>query len=136
MSQVILQHGGSLGIKKVLLVDDEPDIRTIGQMSLQMVGKWEVMMAVSGVDALLLLKTEKPDLILLDVMMPALDGPATLAKLKQNPETADIPVIFMTAKVQRQEIEQYLKLGVCGVISKPFDPLQLPQEILKIIAGK
>jgi two-component system, OmpR family, response regulator len=125
-----------LEIKKILLVDDEPDIRTIGQMSLQMVGKWEVMMAASGIDALLLLQTEKPDLILLDVMMPILDGPATLAKLKQSPETANIPVIFMTAKVQRQEIEHYLQLGVCGVISKPFDPIQLPQEILTIIANK
>jgi two-component system, OmpR family, response regulator len=128
--------GGILEIKKILLVDDEPDIRTIGQMSLQMVGKWEVMMAASGIDALLLLQTEKPDLILLDVMMPILDGPATLAKLKQSPETANIPVIFMTAKVQRQEIEHYLQLGVCGVISKPFDPIQLPQEILTIIANK
>ena len=126
----------ALEIKKVLLVDDEPDIRTIGQMSLQMVGKWEVLLAASGVEALVVLQTERPDLILLDVMMPALDGPSTLAKLKQLPETANIPVIFMTAKVQRQEIEHYLKLGVCGVISKPFDPIQLPQEILKIIADR
>jgi two-component system, OmpR family, response regulator len=125
-----------LEIKKVLLIDDEPDIRTIGQMSLQMVGKWEVLMAASGLEALVLLQTQKPDLILLDVMMPGLDGPATLAKLKQSPGTANIPVIFMTAKVQRQEIEHYLKLGVCGVISKPFDPIQLPQEILQIIAER
>ena len=93
-------------------------------------------MASSGLDALVLLQNERPDLILLDVMMPQLDGPSTLMRLKQTPETANIPVIFMTAKVQRQEIEQYLQMGVCGVISKPFDPIQLPQEIIKIIAKR
>jgi CheY-like chemotaxis protein len=122
-----------LEIKSVLLVDDEPDIRTIGQMSLQMVGGWDVEVASSGVEALELLMKRSFDLILLDVMMPLLDGPATLFQLQSSPNTNKIPVIFMTAKVQHQEIEQYLRMGVCGVISKPFDPMQLPTEIKKIV---
>lgn len=120
-------------LRRILLVDDEPDIRTIGQMSLRVVGRWEVVLASSGAEALRLAASEQPDLILLDVMMPTTDGPAVLSQLKANAATAQIPVIFMTAKVQRQEVEHYLSMGVCGVISKPFDPMLLPQEILKIV---
>jgi CheY-like chemotaxis protein len=122
-----------MNIKKIMMIDDEDDIRTIGKLSLHNVGKWEAVMAPSGSEALKLLETEKPDVILLDVMMPGLDGPATLARIREIESMAAVPVIFMTAKVQRQEVEQYMRLGAAGVISKPFDPMKLPEEIRKIV---
>ncbi|HLL52962.1 MAG TPA: response regulator [Myxococcaceae bacterium] len=115
------------------MVDDEPDIRKIGLVSLRSVGKWATVSASSGEEALTLAAQEKPDLILLDVMMPGMTGPDVLVKLRQQPETASIPVIFMTAKVQRTEIDGYLALGAAGVISKPFDPMLLPQQIRAIV---
>ena len=120
-------------ISKVLLVDDEPDIRKIGCMSLRAVGKWEVREADCGQGALDALAEEVPDVILLDVMMPGMDGPTTLGKLRENPAWADIPVIFLTAKVQKNEVERYLGLGARGVIAKPFDPMTLPDEVRKVL---
>lgn len=114
-------------IKKVLLVDDDPNIRKLAKMSLERVGKWEVAVAASGTEAIDLLAHEKPDVVLLDVMMPGVDGRATLEKLKE--QSADLPVILMTAKVQNEEIAEYLNLGAIGLIMKPFDPMLLPQEI-------
>ena len=116
-------------LEKVLIVDDEPDIRRVGQMSLELVGQLEVVLASGGEEALAVAAQERPDVILLDVMMPRLDGPATLALLRRAPETADIPVIFMTAKAQKAEVDGYLALGAKGVIFKPFDPMTLSQEI-------
>ena len=78
-------------------------------------------------------QARRPDLILLDVMMPDMDGTATFGELQQLPETRDIPVIFLTAKVQPQEVSRYLSLGACGVIRKPFDPLSLPDRIRSIV---
>ncbi len=121
-------------VKKVLMVDDDGDIRRIGQVSLQKVGKWNVALASSGHEGVKLAVREQPDVILLDVMMPELDGPSTLAKLKSQPETAGIPVIFMTAKVLRSEVEEYLSLGAHGVIVKPFDPMTLPTQIREILS--
>jgi len=120
-------------LSKVLLVDDEPDIRRIGQISLEHVGRWKVVQANSGREALGLAASEQPDVILLDVMMPELDGPGTLARLREVPATADIPVIFMTAKAQPHEVAGYRALGAAGVIAKPFDPMTLPGEIRTIV---
>ena len=122
-------------IQKILMVDDEPDIRRVGQMSLELVGQFEVVLAGGGEEALELARSERPDVILLDVMMPRLDGPATLGQLRAEPATADIPVIFMTAKVQKHEVQRYLAQGASGVIFKPFDPMTLPQEIRRIAQG-
>ena len=122
-----------MAIAKVLMVDDEPDIRRIGQMSLRAVGKWEVALAASGAEALRAAIEGRPDVILLDVMMPGMDGPATLSALRGDPATAAIPVIFMTAKVQQHEVERYLALGAAGVIKKPFDPMTLPDEVRRIV---
>ena len=122
-----------MNIRTIMMIDDEDDIRTIGKLSLHNVGKWEVIMAPSGTDALKLLASGRPDVILLDVMMPGLDGPATLARIRALEGMAGVPVIFMTAKVQRQEVERYMELGAVGVISKPFDPMNLPEEIRKIV---
>jgi CheY-like chemotaxis protein len=123
----------ALNLSKVLLVDDEPDIRRIGQISLEHVGQWKVVQAQSGLQALTLAADERPDVILLDVMMPELDGPGTFARLRENPATAAIPVIFMTAKAQPHEVASYRALGAAGVIAKPFDPMSLPGEIRSIV---
>ena len=120
-------------IRKVLLVDDEDDIRTIGQLSLSRVGGWQTVLASSGAEAVTKAATEGPDLILLDVMMPGMDGPTTLGKLRAQEATAKTPVIFMTAKIQKQEVARYLELGAVGVIGKPFDPMTLPAEIKRLL---
>ncbi|HLM46575.1 MAG TPA: response regulator [Myxococcaceae bacterium] len=120
-------------IRKVLLVDDEDDIRTIGQLSLSRVGGWQTVLASSGADAVSKAAAEAPDLILLDVMMPGMDGPTTLGKLRAQEATAKTPVIFMTAKIQKQEVARYLELGAVGVIGKPFDPMTLPAEIKRLL---
>jgi CheY-like chemotaxis protein len=120
-------------IRKVLLVDDEDDIRTIGQLSLSRVGGWQTVLASSGADAVSKAAAEAPDLILLDVMMPGMDGPTTLGKLRAQEATATTPVIFMTAKIQKQEVARYLELGAVGVIGKPFDPMTLPAEIKRLL---
>jgi two-component system, OmpR family, response regulator len=123
-------------LRKVLLVDDEADIRRIGQFSLTAVGKLQVFMASNGADALEVAAREIPDAILLDVMMPGMDGPTALLRLRDSEVTRHIPVIFMTAKVQRAEVERYLQLGALGVINKPFDPMALAQTLRDILEGK
>ncbi|WNG39068.1 response regulator [Archangium minus] len=120
-------------IRKVLLVDDEDDIRTIGHLSLSRVGGWQTVLAASGAEALTKAAAEQPDLILLDVMMPGMDGPTTLVQLRAQASTAKTPVIFMTAKIQKQEVTRYLELGAVGVIGKPFDPMTLPAEIKRLL---
>ncbi len=120
-------------IRKVMLVDDEDDIRTIGQLSLGRVGGWQTVLAASGAEAVTKAAAEQPDLILLDVMMPGMDGPTTLGRLRAQEATAKTPVIFMTAKIQKQEVARYLELGAVGVIGKPFDPMTLPAEIKRLL---
>ncbi|HZI07047.1 MAG TPA: response regulator [Archangium sp.] len=120
-------------IRKVLLVDDEDDIRTIGQLSLSRVGGWQTVLGASGAEAITKAAAEQPDLILLDVMMPGMDGPTTLGQLRAQAATARTPVIFMTAKIQKHEVARYLELGAVGVIGKPFDPMTLPAEIKKLL---
>ena len=118
------------------MVDDEPHLRRIAELSLARVGKWDVVLAASGPEAIDAAARTKPDLVLLDVMMPDMDGPDTLRALKAQPATAEIPVIFITAKVQAREVERYLALGAAGVIYKPFDPMTLPEQIREVLAGK
>ncbi len=120
-------------IAKIMMVDDEPRIRRIGELSLRGVGKWQVVLAGSGREAVELARRERPDVILLDVMMPGMDGPATLAELRDGDDTRLIPVIFLTAKAQRHEVERYRLLGAAGVLTKPFDPMTLPEEIRSIV---
>lgn len=122
-----------MNLECIMLVDDEPDIRTIAELSLSSVGGWKVISAASGAEALTKLGSERPDLVLLDVMMPDMDGPTVLQQLRERKDVGSLPVIFMTAKVQRREVDQYLALGACGVIGKPFDPMQLPDEIRRIV---
>ena len=119
---------------RVLLVDDEPDIREIARLSLENVGGWQVMTAASGVEALDLTRAERFDAVLLDVMMPDLDGPATLARLREEGLIEGVPVIFLTAKVQAADRRQLDALGVAGTIGKPFDPMRLADEVARVLA--
>jgi len=115
--------------KRILIVDDEDDIREVAQVSLELVGQWQVLTAANGRDGLSCAREQQPDAILLDVMMPDLDGPATLAELQSDPATRDIPVLFLTAKAQTAERTRLAELGAAGVLTKPFDPLTLPGEV-------
>jgi CheY-like chemotaxis protein len=119
--------------RKILLVDDEDDIREVAQMSLEMTAGWEVFTASSGAEGLRLAAAERPDAILLDVMMPGMDGPATARALKAAPETADIPVILLTAKVQAADRRRFDDLGVAGILAKPFDPMSLADEVRGVL---
>ena len=120
---------------KVLYVDDEPDIREVGSMALELDGSMEVSSAASGPEALSMLEGGlRPDVILLDVMMPGMDGPAVLAELKKRPELAQIPVIFITARAQAHELARFETLGAIGVITKPFDPMTLSIELRAVLA--
>lgn len=118
---------------KILLVDDDSDIRRIGALSLEKVGGFGVVLAASGAEAVSKCERERFDLILLDMMMPDMDGMATLGALRAQPATAGVPVIFMTAKVQGDQADRYLRAGAVGVIGKPFDPLTLPAEIRRVL---
>lgn len=120
-------------IKKVLLVDDDQNIRFVVQMALEGLTNWVILVAESGSEAVALACKEKPDLILLDMMMPDMDGSTTYIQLKKQESLATVPVIFMTAKVQTHEVEDHLKLGAAGVIAKPFDPMTLHKEIMRIV---
>jgi len=122
-------------IERVLMVDDDPSIRKIGELCLSKVGKWQVMMASSGQEALQIGPAFNPDVIILDVMMPGMDGPTTFKLLQENAAISKTPVIFMTAKVQTHEVESYSSLGAAGVIGKPFDPMKLPAEIGAILSN-
>ena len=116
-------------LKQILCIDDDQDILAVAQMALEMVGGFRVITGCDGRKASTLAKEVAADLILLDVMMPEVDGPATLALLQADPQVAPIPVIFMTAKIQPAEIQHYLELGAAGVIAKPFDPMVLAEQI-------
>jgi CheY-like chemotaxis protein len=114
---------------RILLVDDEPDIREVVDVSLGLDRDFATRACASGADALVTAAEWSPSLILLDVMMPLMDGPTTLANLRKNPRTAHIPVVFLTARTQANEIEQYISLGAQGVLSKPFDPMTLAASV-------
>jgi CheY-like chemotaxis protein len=114
---------------RVLHVDDEPDIREVVEMSLSLDPEFMVRSCASGADALAASVGWPPDLILLDVMMPAMDGPTTLKHLRARPDTTHIPVVFMTARAQVREIEMFVSLGAIGVIPKPFDPMTLAESV-------
>lgn len=121
-------------LKKILHVEDEPDIQAVAKLTLERIGGFDVESCNSGAEALDKISGFSPDLVLLDVMMPGLDGPATLKELRKIPEFKDTPVVFMTAKAQSHEIEEFLKLGAVDVITKPFDPSTLSDQIREIWA--
>jgi CheY-like chemotaxis protein len=110
---------------RILHVDDEPDIREIVDLSLGLNPDFQIRSCASGDEALAAVAEWSPSLILLDVMMPRMDGPTTLSHLRKNPRTSAVPILFMTARAQPREVEQFIALGAQGVISKPFDPMTL-----------
>jgi len=120
--------------KHILLVDDEGDIREVAALSLRTVGGWRVSTADGGSSGIAMARAERPDAILLDVMMPDLDGPATIARLNDDPQTRDIPVILLTAKAQSADRRRFAELGVAGTLTKPFDPMTLTDQITTILA--
>ncbi len=122
-------------LKAVLYVDDEPDIREIVQLSLGLVAGLNVEVCDSGERALQRLPDITPDLVLLDVMMPGTDGPTTLQRMRADPRFANIPVVFVTAKAMPAEVARFRELGAVAVIAKPFDPMQLGQQIQVIWEG-
>jgi CheY-like chemotaxis protein len=122
-------------LQRILFVEDDPDIQTIARMSLEAVGGFRVLACASGSEALERVGPFSPDLILLDVMMPGMDGLATLEALRRLPVAAQVPVVFMTAKVQAQEVARYREIGAVDVIAKPFDPMALPAVVRTIWEG-
>jgi len=121
-------------IKKILHVEDDPDIQAIALIALETMGGFEVRQCLSGKDALDLAPEFKPDLYLLDAMMPGMSGLETLSALRKDDSLGDIPAIFMTAKAQSSEVSEFLDSGALGVITKPFDPLTLADQIRDICA--
>jgi CheY-like chemotaxis protein len=119
--------------RRILVVDDDELLREVVQTALEMVGGWQVRTAQSGAQAQQEARTERPDAILLDVMMPGLDGPTTVAALRADPATRDIPIIFLTAKMPSDDLGEWRPLQLAGVISKPFDPMTLAAETAALL---
>lgn len=122
--------------RRVVVVDDEEAIRDVVRTSLEMVAGWQVDVAVNGAEAVALCSADPPDAVLLDVMMPTMDGPTTFARLQEDPRTRSVPVIMLTAKVQPAERRRYEDLGVAGVLAKPFDPLALADHVAGLLGWR
>lgn len=119
--------------KRILIIDDDPNILAVAQLALETIGEWDVITALSGKEGIELAREERPDAILLDVMMPEMDGIATLRVLQSGSETASIPVILMTAKVQPADQQRFANLGVVATIVKPFKAMQLSTQIAELL---
>lgn len=118
---------------RVLYVDDEPDIREIAEMALSLDPAFEVRLAASGAEALAILDEWRPDIALLDVMMPEIDGPSLLKMMRERENSATIPVAFVTARAQPSELQNFATLDAVGVIAKPFDPMTLASKVRALI---
>lgn len=123
-----------MAFKRILVIDDEEDIREVAQLSLEMVAGWEVFTAASGSEGIAKAETHQPDAILLDVMMPDMDGPATYKQMQLQSSTQHIPVILLTAKVQPNDRRRFAELGVRGVIAKPFEPMMLASQVSHLLS--
>ena len=116
----------------ILLIEDDPDVRTIAAIALVDIGGFRLTLCGSGAEALERLREAPTQLILLDVMMPGMDGPTTLAEIRRLALDPSPPIVFMTAKVQPQETQRYLQLGAAGIIAKPFNPMTLPDQLREL----
>jgi CheY-like chemotaxis protein len=119
--------------RKILIIDDEDDIREVAALSLESVAGWDIVTANSGAQGIARAAEHHPDAILLDVMMPGMDGPTTFRELRKNPSTASIPVLLLTAKVQATDQKRFADLGVSAVLTKPFDPMTLSKQIAGVL---
>ena len=119
-------------LQRILYVEDEPDIQAVAKLALEQVGRFTLEVCSSGQEALDKAEKFSPQLMLLDVMMPEMDGPTTLKKLRGIAGLEDIPVIFMTARVQPHELQEYMEMGAIDVVAKPFDPMMLSNQIREI----
>ncbi len=119
----------TVSARRILIIEDEDDIREVAQLTLEALGGWQVSTAASGSEGLAKAEAEQPDAILLDSMMPDLDGIATLQKLRAHPATQNIPVILLTAQVHSAKLRQFAELGVAATIAKPFNPLSLARQV-------
>ena len=124
-----------MSLKSILIVEDEPDIQMLAEMSLKDIGQLNVKIANDGAEALEVLKHWRPDLILMDIMMPNLTGPQTIARLREDAVTATIPVVFMTAKSEHEGLDGYRRLGAADIIIKPFEPMTLAAQLHRIYDG-
>lgn len=116
-------------LQRILYVEDDDDIREVTEMALTLVAGFSVCACSSGAEAVKVATSFMPDMIVLDVMMPIMDGPATMASLRTERILASTPVVFLTAKVTRAAIEEYESLGVAGIIRKPFNPLTIGSQL-------
>jgi CheY-like chemotaxis protein len=120
-------------MRRILIIDDEDDIREVAALSLEATAGWEILTANSGVKGIEIAVAEQPDAILMDVMMPEVDGPTTFRNMQQNPAISTIPVLLLTAKVQGVDQRRFAGLGVAAVLFKPFDPLTLADQISEVL---
>lgn len=122
-----------MSTKRILVIDDEKNLCTVIKTCLEYLGGWQVLTSSEGSDGLLLASTELPDAILLDIVMPNMNGLTVLSALQSHPRTGTIPVILVTAKVQIQDLKQYAQLNIAGVITKPFDPLKVVVQVAEVL---
>ncbi len=120
-------------MRRLLIIDDEDDIREVAALSLEATANWNITTASSGREGIETAARERPEAILMDVMMPEMDGPTTFKQLQLNPATAGIPVVLLTAKVQGVDQRRFAGLGVAAVLFKPFDPLTLAAQISEVL---
>lgn len=119
--------------RRILVVDDDEDVRRLAVMSLARIGGYEVRSVGSGAQCLEELTAQRPDAVVLDVMMPVMDGPATLAAIRDSGATHDLPVVFLTAGIVESDMDRIRSLPVSGVLHKPFDPMTLPSELAELL---
>ncbi|MDE1155103.1 MAG: response regulator [Acidobacteriaceae bacterium] len=120
-------------MRRILIIDDEDDIREVAALSLESIAGWQVSTASSGAEGIQKALAERPDAILMDVMMPGMDGPTTFREMQKSPELASIPVLLLTAKVQSVDQRRFSDLGVAAVLFKPFDPLTLADQMSTVL---
>ena len=120
-------------MRRVLIIDDEEDIREVAALSLEATAGWNVFTAASGAQGIVVAQAERPDAILMDVMMPGVDGPTTFREMQKIDEIKGIPVLLLTAKVQGVDKRRFADLGVAGVLFKPFDPMTLADQISEVL---
>ncbi len=120
-------------MRRILIIDDEDDIREVAALSLEATAGWHIFTASSGAKGIEIAIAEQPDAILMDVMMPGVDGPTTFRNMQQNPAIANIPVLLLTAKVQGVDQRRFAGLGVAAILFKPFDPLTLAEQISEVL---